>query len=100
MFYTAERKVTTICCLTLPVAMPFISGICTRGPETCPLSVESPLEQKLLMPLIKGIVTVVVSCAWLNPFLDHVQSDALADNRNAEPVPQAFRAVVSRNRDR
>jgi hypothetical protein len=26
--------------------------------------------------------------------------DALADNRNAEPVPQAFRAVVSRNRDR
>ena len=52
------------------------------------------------MPLIKGIATVVVSCAWLNPFLDHVQSDALADNRNAEPVPQAFRAVVSRNRDR
>jgi len=26
--------------------------------------------------------------------------DALADNRNAEPVPQAFRALVSRNRDR
>ena len=46
------------------------------------------------------IATVVVSCAWLNPFLDHVQSDALADNGNAEPVPQAFRAVVSRNRDR
>jgi hypothetical protein len=26
--------------------------------------------------------------------------DALADNRNPEPVPQAFRAVVSSNRDR